>query len=126
MLNSPSGEFGGCSWRLLRGGPAHQRVLPALPGVKVHLPLLGVVDARLHGRLGRHEDVNLPCFDVFLGDPGQGGDVLGGGGQRGGQHSALSVSSHWDCFHKAGLEQETTIQTQELNQGKAKSCYIST
>lgn len=82
MLNSPSGEFGGCSWRLLRGGPAHQRVLPALPGVKVHLPLLGVVDARLHGRLGRHEDVNLPCFDVFLGDPGQGGDVLGGGAER--------------------------------------------
>jgi len=62
--------------RLLRRGPAHQRVLPALSGVEVHLPLLGAVDSRLHGRFGRHKDVNRARFDVLLWDSSQAGDVL--------------------------------------------------
>lgn len=60
----------------LRWGPAHQRVLPPLSGVKVHLPLLGAVDARLHGCFGGDKDVNLAGFDVLLRDPRQSRDVL--------------------------------------------------
>ena len=59
-----------------RGGPAHQRVLPALPGVKVDLPLLGAVRPGLHGRLGGHEDAHLARLDVLLGNARQRGDIL--------------------------------------------------
>lgn len=72
---------------LLRRRPAHQRVLPALAGVKVHPPLLGAVDAGLHGGLGGHEDVDFARLDVLLRHPRQRGDVLlgwGGGGKGGG------------------------------------------
>ena len=59
-----------------RGGPAHQRVLPTLPGVKVDLPLLGAVGPGLHGRLGGHEDAHLARLDVLLGDARHRGDIL--------------------------------------------------
>lgn len=62
----------------LPGCPAHQRVLPALPGVKVHPPFLGAVNSRLHGGLGGHKDVNFARLDVLLRHPRQRGDVLGG------------------------------------------------
>ena len=59
-----------------RGGPAHQGVLPALPGVKVDLPLLGAVGPGLHGRLGGHEDAHLARLDVLFGNARQTGDIL--------------------------------------------------
>lgn len=59
-----------------RGRPAHQGVLPALPGVKLHLPLLGVVHARLHVVASRDKDPDPPRLDVLFGHPGQSRDVL--------------------------------------------------
>lgn len=60
----------------LRWGPAHQRILPPLSGVEVHLPFLGTVDARLHGGFGGDKDVDLTSFDVLFWDPGQSSYVL--------------------------------------------------
>lgn len=82
--------------RSLRWGPAHQRVLPALPGVKVQLPRF-VVASRLHGCFGRNKDVNLPCFDVLLRDPCQGGDVLR---DRNKAHPAVSQSGCHNGEHQ--------------------------
>lgn len=59
-----------------RGGPAHQLVLPALSGVKIHLPLLGVFDAGLHGIAGGHKDTDFARLDVLLRNASQSRNVL--------------------------------------------------
>lgn len=59
-----------------RGGPAHQWVFPAFPGVKIHLPLLGIFDARLHGIAGGHKDTDLAGLNMLLGNASQSCDVL--------------------------------------------------
>lgn len=59
-----------------RGGPAHQWVLPALSGVKIHLPLLGVFDTGLHGIAGGHKDTDFARLNMLLGNASQSCDVL--------------------------------------------------
>lgn len=50
------------------GGPAHEWVLPALAVVELHLPVVDVVGAALHGVLGGLVDADAAGSDVLLGD----------------------------------------------------------
>ncbi len=65
-----------------RGGPAHQWVFPAFPGVKIHLPLLGIFDAWLHGSAGGHKDTDLAGLNMLLGNASQSCDVLAKWGRQ--------------------------------------------
>ena len=75
-----SGVFG-CVFILVNkkgdapGGPPHERVLPALPGVELNLPHVRFVRAGLHGVTRAFEDAHVSVLHVFLGYPGQRGDV---------------------------------------------------
>jgi len=58
------------------GRPAHERVLPALPRVKLYAPLVCAVGARLHGVLGGGVDTNASGLKLFLRDPGDHRDIV--------------------------------------------------
>lgn len=61
--------------RVPGGGPAHKRVLPALAGVELHLPVLDVAGAALHGVLGRLVYADPPGLHVLLGHSRDRGQV---------------------------------------------------